>query len=218
MSTAASTRPREPVELSAAIGEVFGERADVARTYAGLLAGDGITRGVLGPREADRIWPRHIFNSAALAELIRPGARVVDLGSGAGLPGIPLAIARPDLSMVLLEPLQRRVAFLSDCVAVLGLERIQIVLGRAEAGIDPRADYVVARAIAPLERLVPLADRLLVDGGALLALKGSSAATEIEKVRRSAGIRAELLTVPTPEGSATVVRVVRRARARRGVG
>lgn len=179
----------------------------MAEAYAELLSTDGITRGVLGPREADRVWPRHLFNSAALAELVPSGARVVDLGSGAGLPGIPLAIARPNLRVLLLEPMQRRVGFLCDCVARLELDNVEVVRGRAEQGVRPLADVVVARAVAPLTRLYPLALSLLVDGGTLLALKGAAAADEVAGLRAECGVSAEILSLPTPGGLATVIRV-----------
>jgi 16S rRNA (guanine527-N7)-methyltransferase len=133
----------------------------------------------------------------------------VDLGSGAGLPGIPLAIARPDLTVVLLEPMQRRVRFLEECLRRLDLPRVQILAGRAEDGLPTRADVVVVRAVAPLERLIPLAFGLLVDHGVLLALKGTSAARELDAVRGIPTMTAELITLPAPGGSATVVRVVR---------
>jgi 16S rRNA (guanine527-N7)-methyltransferase len=200
-----------PAELDTAIAEVFGAQAAQARAYAELLVTEGIERGVLGPREADRIWPRHLFNSAALAALIPTGARVVDLGSGAGLPGLPLAIARPDLRMVLLEPMQRRVRFLQECLDRLDLPQVQIVAGRAEDGVATPADDVVVRAVAPLQRLIPLAFGLLVDHGVLLALKGASAAREVDAVRRMSTVTAEVLTVPAPGGPATVVRAVRPA-------
>lgn len=216
MSTAAPTSERDQVELRSTISEIFGERAALAHTYANLLITDGIERGVLGPREADRVWPRHMFNSAALAGLLPVGARVVDLGSGAGLPGIPLALARPDLTMVLLEPMQRRASFLRDCLAVLDLPRVEVVVGRAEGGIVPLADVVVARAVAALERLVILSFELLADNGMLLALKGSGAAGELERVSPEIAGCAELLTVSACGEAATVIRVIRPPRALAG--
>ncbi len=215
MSTAAATSARDRAELSSAAAEVFGDRVELARRYAELLTTEGILRGVLGPREADRVWPRHLFNSAALAPLIPAAARVVDLGSGAGLPGIPLAIARPDLSMVLLEPLARRAAFLRDCLAALGLTEVEVAVGRAETGITPPPQVVVARAVAPLDRLIALSDCLLVGGGTLLALKGVSAQSEVDAVRRAGQVDAEVLTVAAGGEPATVVRVVRPSSASR---
>jgi 16S rRNA (guanine527-N7)-methyltransferase len=113
---------------------VFGAAVDRAAAYARLLATDGIVRGLIGPREVPRLWDRHLLNSAAIAPLVPDGARVVDVGSGAGLPGIPLALARPDLTMTLLEPLARRVAFLLECVDRLRLDNVTVVRGRAEEG------------------------------------------------------------------------------------
>src|SRR5476649_1668184 len=114
--------PPPPAALAA-----FGERLAVARDYALLLATDGVTRGLLGPREVPRLWDRHLLNCAAVAELIAPGAAVTDVGSGAGLPGIPIALARPDLAIELLEPLARRVVFLEEVVVALALERVAVV-------------------------------------------------------------------------------------------
>jgi 16S rRNA (guanine527-N7)-methyltransferase len=211
----ASTSEAAQPDLSSAIDEVFGDRASYARAYAELLATDGITRGMIGPREADRIWPRHLFNSAALSGLIPAGARVLDLGSGAGLPGIPLAIARPDLTVVLLEPMQRRVNFLRDTLQTLGLDDIEVVAGRAESGIAPLADYVVVRAVGALDRLITLSFGLLVDDGVLLALKGQSAAAELAQLRETVAVTPELLAVPVAGEMATVIRVARQARQAR---
>jgi 16S rRNA (guanine527-N7)-methyltransferase len=215
VSTSTPVKERDQAEISSAIDEIFGERAPLAVRYAELLCTDGIERGVLGPREAERVWERHILNSAVVATLLPPGVRVVDLGSGAGLPGIPLALARPDLAMVLLEPKDRRVRFLRDCLTALELERVQVIQGRAEDGVTPLAEFVVARAIAPLEALVRLSFELLVDGGALLALKGTSAAGELDVMQRATTLEAELVTLPAPGQAATVVRVVRPARSGR---
>jgi 16S rRNA (guanine527-N7)-methyltransferase len=204
----------DSAELTAAIDEVFGDRAPIAYGYADFLVTAGIERGVIGPGEAARVWPRHILNSTALAGLIPANVRVVDLGSGAGLPGIPLAIARPDLAIVLLEPMQRRVRFLRDCLDLLQLPNVAIVAERAEAGVSPLADCVVVRAVAALDRLIPLAFGLLVDDGELLALKGSSAAAEVAALATGGGtvVIADLLTVPAFGEAATVVRVIRPAR------
>jgi 16S rRNA (guanine527-N7)-methyltransferase len=212
VSTAASVGERDQVARDAAIVTVFGSGASVARDYAEQLVTTGITRGVIGPREADRVWERHLFNSAALAPLIPFGVQVVDLGSGAGLPGIPLAIARPDLRMTLLEPLQRRVDFLRDCLASLDLGNVEVVRGRAEDRVTPPADIVVARAVAPLTRLATLSFDLLVGGGELLALKGATAAAEVAQLRAELGVSAvsaEVVSLPAPGGPATVIRVAR---------
>jgi 16S rRNA (guanine527-N7)-methyltransferase len=196
-------------DLAPAIAAAFGANGELAHRYADLLVVDGIERGMIGPREADRIWSRHLLNCVSLSELIGPGARVVDLGSGAGLPGIPLAIARSDLQMVLVEPMMRRVEFLRDCLSALGLANVEIRHQRAEDGLEPRADYVVVRAVAPLARLLDMSFDVLVDDGQLLALKGRSAAEEVEAVRRESGLQPEVLAIPAFGQPATVVRVAR---------
>lgn len=159
------------------------------------LASDGVDRGLLGPREVPRLWTRHVLNCAVVAEpavgLVAPGARVADVGSGAGLPGVAWAIVRSDLSLVLVEPLLRRATFLAELVARLGIaDRVEIARARAEdLSRDPRwqpADVVTARAVAPLDRLLGWTIPLVKPGGRLLALKGSSAATEVEESRDTA--------------------------------
>lgn len=161
---------------------VFGARLDLARKYADLLTGPGVERGLLGPREVERIWDRHILNCAAVAELIEPGASVVDVGSGAGLPGIPLAIARPDLVVTLVDPMLRRTDFLTEAVATLGLTAT-VVRGRAEdsavRAVVSGADVVVSRAVADLEKLARWSLPLLRKGGRMLALKGERAEAEV---------------------------------------
>jgi 16S rRNA (guanine527-N7)-methyltransferase len=214
VSTTTSTTEFDQAEIRSAIGETFGEHTPLAIRYAELLRTDGIEWGLLGPREAERIWQRHILNSAVLSSLIPAGARVVDLGSGAGLPGIPLAIARPDLGVVLLEPMQRRVRFLRHCLDALDLPAVQVHQGRAEDGLAPLADYVVARAIASLDKLMRLSFELLVDNGVLLALKGATARAELERVSREAPVDAELVSLPAPGQPATVIRVTRPPRPR----
>jgi len=164
-----------------AAGELFGEHLATAVRYADLLATDGVIRGLIGPREAPRIWDRHLLNCAAIAPLISPGAFVVDVGSGAGLPGIVLAVARPDLTVTLVEPLARRVAFLDEVVNELRLTRTTVVRARAEECVGKLrpADVVTARAVAPLDRLVAWCIPLARLGGRLLALKGASAGVEV---------------------------------------
>ncbi|WP_026877984.1 16S rRNA (guanine(527)-N(7))-methyltransferase RsmG [Jiangella gansuensis] len=159
---------------------LFGDRMGLAVAYADLLAGAGIERGLLGPREVPRLWDRHILNSAVLAELIETDARVADVGSGAGLPGIPIAIARPDLEVVLVEPLLRRSEFLAEAVEQLGLASVTVLRSRAE-DVAPggRFDVVVARAVAPMERLAGWTLPLLRPDGRLLALKGESVSEEL---------------------------------------
>jgi 16S rRNA (guanine527-N7)-methyltransferase len=166
---------------------VFGDRLAIARRYAELLAGPGVERGLLGPREVGRLWERHLLNSAAVGELLGPGERVIDIGSGAGLPGIPLAIARPDLGVVLLEPLLRRSEFLTEAVGELGLA-VEVVRGRAE---EPwirdqfgARDVVVSRAVAALDKLTKWSMPLLRPGGRMVAIKGERAPEEVEAHRR----------------------------------
>ncbi len=179
--------------------------------YAAILATDGVGRGLLGPREVPRLWSRHLANCAVVAEasLIRQGADVADVGSGAGLPGIVWALVRPDLRMTLIEPLLRRATFLGEVVAALGMqERVTVVRSRAEDLSDQHFDIVTARAVAPLERLVGWTMPLVAPGGMLLALKGSSVADEVDatsSVLRALGVGparietfgAGLLEVPT---------------------
>jgi 16S rRNA (guanine527-N7)-methyltransferase len=212
VTTIAPARPHELVDLEPAITAAFGAGADAAHRYAELLVTDGIERGMVGPREADRIWSRHLLNCVALSALIAPDARVVDLGSGAGLPGIPLAIARPDLHLVLVEPMLRRVEFLRHCLGALGLANVEVRHQRAQDGLTAPAAYVVVRAVAALDRLVEMSFDLLVDGGQLLALKGRSATEEVAAVRREFGLRPEVLEIPAFDQPATVVRVIRPAR------
>jgi len=212
------TDPAVPAEA----GSVFGPAVDAAAEYARLLATEGTVRGMIGPREVPRLWERHLLNSAAIASLVSVGARVVDVGSGAGLPGIPLALARPDLTVTLLEPLARRVAFLTECVRRLGLERVTVVRGRAEEGPIRRqlggADVVTARAVAPLDKLAGWCLPLLRPGGLLLAMKGSTAAAELAATGPLPGAADALLT-QAGDPPATVIVVTRgtvRATARGG--
>lgn len=171
---------------------VFGERLPLLVRYAGLLAGAGVQRGLLGPREAPRLWERHLLNCAGLSELLPEGAVVLDLGSGAGLPGVVLAALRPDLSVVLVEPMLRRADFLTEVVRDLALPGVLVRRARAEelAG-SVLVDTVVARAVAPLAKLTGWALPLLHPGGRLLALKGERADAEVEAAGPAiAGLRA----------------------------
>lgn len=167
---------------------VFGARLDLAERYAAMLATDAVVQGHIGPREVPRIWERHLLNSAVLTDLLPLGARVVDVGSGAGLPGLPMAIRRPDLQVDLLEPMLRRTRFLTNAVGDLGLTgSVRVVRGRAEESSVVRelggVNWVVTRAVAPLDRLVRWCLPLLASGGHLLALKGATAARELEHHR-----------------------------------
>lgn len=211
-----STPAAIPDDLRPAAEHYFGDRLDLAARYADLLATDGVVRGLIGPREVPRIWDRHLLNSVALVDLIPPGATVADVGSGAGLPGIALAIARPDLGLYLVEPQLRRTTFLAEVVGALQLDRVTVVRARAEEAPRrmPPVDVVVARAVAPLGRLAEWCLPLAVMGGRLLALKGASAADEVAAqralVRRAGGADPEVLTCGgVLEPPATVVSVVR---------
>lgn len=164
--------------------EVFGGAAGQAERYAQLLAGVGVVRGVVGPNEVPRVWERHLLNSAVVAELVPHGCSLVDLGSGAGLPGIVLAMLLPDSEVVLLEPMQRRATFLEECVTELGLGNARVVRARAEQMAGQLAvDVVTARAVAPLDRLAALAVGLLKPGGIVLAVKGAKASAEIRDAK-----------------------------------
>jgi 16S rRNA (guanine527-N7)-methyltransferase len=172
---------------SGAASAIFGPRLEIAQRYAEMLAGAGVERGLLGPHEVDRLWERHLLNSAVVTELIDPGDRVVDIGSGAGLPGLPLAIARPDLQIVLLEPLLRRSDFLREVVAELSLP-VEVVRGRAE---EPwvreqigEKDVAVSRAVASLDKLTKWSMPLLRPDGRMLAIKGERAPDEVQQHRR----------------------------------
>ena len=198
------------IETPAVAAAVFGAALGRAEAYARLLATGGTVRGLIGPREVPRLWDRHLLNSAAVASLVPAGARVVDVGSGAGLPGIPLALARPDLAVTLLEPLARRVAFLEECIAQLGLANVTVVRGRAEEGPVRRslggADVVTARAVAPLDKLAGWCLPLLRAGGLLLALKGATAAEELAAAAPLPGAaRAEVTELGDPPATVIVV-------------
>jgi len=156
-------------------------RLPLAERYAELLATDGVVRGLIGPREAPRLWDRHLVNCSLLGELIPTDSTVCDIGAGAGLPGVVLAIARPDLAVTLVEPLLRRTTFLEEVAATLELGNVEVVRGRADALHGDRTfDVVTSRAVAPLERLLGWSMPLVAPEGALVAMKGSSIDEEIE--------------------------------------
>ncbi|MEI5098911.1 16S rRNA (guanine(527)-N(7))-methyltransferase RsmG [Streptomyces sp. PmtG] len=161
---------------------VFGERFPDAVRYAELLAEAGVRRGLIGPREVPRLWERHLLNCAVLSEVVPEGVTVCDVGSGAGLPGIPLALVREDLKITLLEPLLRRTNFLTEVVEMLGLDHVTVVRGRAEEvlGKLPPVHVVTARAVAPLDRLAGWGVPLLRPYGQMLALKGDTAEEEVK--------------------------------------
>ena len=170
--------------VQAAAAAMFGDDLPSARAYANLLTGAGVERGIVGPAEAERIWDRHLLNCGAVARLIPSSSSVVDLGSGAGLPGIVLALLLPGASVTLLEPMARRVEFLNECVAELKLTNTTVLRGRAEdlAG-HVSADVVTARAVAPLDRLAGMMLGLLRPGGRALAIKGATVVAELTRAR-----------------------------------
>ncbi|TFD78325.1 16S rRNA (guanine(527)-N(7))-methyltransferase RsmG [Cryobacterium fucosi] len=169
----------------AVAAHLFGERIDVARAYARNLADQGEERGLIGPLELPRLWSRHILNCAIVAPLLRPGL-VGDVGSGAGLPGLVLAIARPDVSFVLIEPMERRVAWLTEQVTALGLVNTTVTRARAEdVRLPQRLDQVTARAVSAFRTLIPLTAPLLRSGGELVLMKGAGAQGEIEAAAKA---------------------------------
>ncbi len=188
------------------------ERLELAERYAGWLADAGVVRGLIGPREAPRLWSRHLVNCAGLADVLPQGARVCDLGSGAGLPGLVLAICRPDVEVTLVEPLLRRTTFLEEVVEDLGLDRVSVHRGRAESlhGVAS-FDVVTSRALAPLDRLLDWSMPLVSPHGEVLAMKGDRAADEVAEadasVRRWRLAPPTVLQVGQGLSTATVVRV-----------
>jgi 16S rRNA (guanine527-N7)-methyltransferase len=194
------------------------DRLGVLQDYADLLASEGVRRGLVGPREVPRLWDRHLVNCGLLSPLIPQGSRVADLGSGAGLPGLVLALARPDLEMTLVEPMLRRTTFLLEAVDLLGASNVSVLRTRAEQGSEGALfDVVTARALAPLDRLLDWGLPWVSEDGVLLAMKGSSAQDEVNSAERalmSAGAAADLLELSVPGASSTwVVRVVIGGRA-----
>jgi 16S rRNA (guanine527-N7)-methyltransferase len=186
----------EPPEIAEA---VYGaERFTTISRYRDILASRGIDWGLLGPREVERLWSRHILNCAAVAQLIPEGANAADVGSGAGLPGIPVAVLRPDLGVDLIEPLLRRSNFLTHTVDEVGItQRVTVRRARVEE-VDQTYDVVLSRALAPLDRLIRWCLPLVVPAGQILAIKGSSAADEVAQHARliaGSGLRAEVLRV-----------------------
>lgn len=194
---------------------IFGKRLPVAARFVEHLASSGIERGLLGPREVPRLWGRHVLNCAVVEELIGVGAKVADVGSGAGLPGVALAISRPDLELTLIEPLERRVQWLNEVCADLELTNVRILRGRAEEVTDAvQADVVTARAVSALVKLAPITVPLLNGSGEVLAIKGRSATEELAKaetrLRRLGASESSVLTVGADvlKEPTTVVRIV----------
>ena len=167
-----------------AAAAIFGSQIKLARAYAQKLANDSDELGLLGPRELDKIWSRHILNSAVVAELVKPGELVADVGSGAGLPGIPMAIAAPDTDFVLIEPMDRRASWLQEVVDELELENVEVVRARAEEVEGGQFEVATARAVAALDKLLRLCVPLLKPGGRVIALKGSKAPEEILEAKK----------------------------------
>jgi 16S rRNA (guanine527-N7)-methyltransferase len=212
----------------------FGPRSELAEAFAVHLGTSAVERGLLGPREVPRLWTRHILNCAAVAPLLSPSAEVVDVGSGAGLPGLVLAIAREDVTFTLVEPLLRRVVWLEEVAGDLGLTNVSVVRARAEELGRGWADVATARAVAPLAKLSAWCLPLVRSGGVMLAIKGRSAG---EELRETAGVLpalgavawevrevgGELLEEPTTvvevrKGEAGKIGRRRRAGTRRGRG
>lgn len=176
----AAVEPEPPLAAT-----LFGDRIDLARRFAADLADRGVELGLIGPLEVQRLWTRHLLNSVLLAPLLRPG-RVGDIGTGAGLPGIVLAIARPDVAFILIEPMERRVEWLREQVTLLGLENVEIVRARAEeAMVSPPLDQVTARAVSALSKLIPIAVPLVRSGGELLFLKGEGVGAELDAAAKA---------------------------------
>lgn len=219
------TPPALPEAPASARGVFSSDRLPLITRYAVSLATDGVLRGLIGPREVPRLWDRHLLNCGALGELIPEGGTVADIGSGAGLPGLVLAIARPDLHLTLVEPLLRRTTYLQEVVDALELPNVTVVRGRADVLHGKQSfDVVTSRAVAPLERLLTWSMPLVAPKGALVALKGSAIAEEIveaRKVLRAFGC-AEPEILPVGEGvipdPTLAVRVVWADPARARVG
>ena len=183
--------------------EVFKDRLLLAEKYHDLLATDGSTRGFIGPREVPRLWERHLINCAVIGDVMDEGATVVDVGSGAGLPGIPLAIARPDLRITLIEPLLKRSVFLQEVVDKLALDNVTVIRGRAEEGPIKKAvagaDIVTSRAVAPLGKLAKWSLPLVRRGGEMIAMKGESVHEELARdaadIKKAGGGKAQVEVV-----------------------
>ena len=187
MGTDTSDAPTEPVGVDPLVGDprlpaYLGRGFPAVEAFHALLTAEGVLRGLIGPREVPRLWERHLLNCAVLSEVVPEGVTVCDVGSGAGLPGIPLALVRTDLKITLLEPLLRRTNFLTEVVELLGLDHVTVVRGRAEEvmGKLPPVHVVTARAVAPLDRLAAWGIPLLRPYGEMLALKGDTAEEELK--------------------------------------
>jgi 16S rRNA (guanine527-N7)-methyltransferase len=211
------------VDVAAEAAAIFGADLPQAEQYAELLTGPGVDRGIVGPGEAARIWDRHVLNCAVIARLVPAACSIIDLGSGAGLPGIVLAMLRPESRVTLLEPMARRTAFLQECVTALGLENVEVMRGRAEEFAGKlAADIVTSRAVAPLEKLAGLSVGLARPGGRVLAMKGSSAAAELARARpvlaRLGIADARVVTAASASGAITATLVTMTAPVSRHAG
>jgi len=174
----------ESVSRETLLTQYFPGQEEAIRAYAEFLTTAGIERGLIGPREGERIWDRHIFNCLPITQLLPNGASLFDIGSGAGLPGIVIALARPDLKVTLIEPLERRVEFLNEAVAAIATTGVEIAVIRGRAqDVKKSADFVTARAVAPMEKLKKISWHMVKTGGSLLAMKGESAATEMVGIK-----------------------------------
>ncbi|AJT42261.1 16S rRNA (guanine(527)-N(7))-methyltransferase RsmG [Psychromicrobium lacuslunae] len=186
------------IETGRVATQIFADRLELAERYVAHLASSGIERGLIGPREVPRLWDRHVLNCAVITEFIPSDAHVADVGSGAGLPGLCIAIARPDLRVTLIEPLERRVLWLEEVIADLGLSGVEVLRARAEQAVQSvDCDVVTARAVSALDKLVTLTLPLLHGNGQLLAIKGRSAQEEVaaaaKAIRKLGGRSAEVL-------------------------
>jgi len=183
---------------------LFGQNQEKIQSFATLLKTQGIERGLIGPKEADRIWERHIANCIPITTLIKEGVRLADIGSGAGLPGVVIALARADLKVTLIEPLQRRVDFLTEVIDQLEIP-VEVIRGRAET-VKKQFEVVTARAVAPLEKLIQISWHMIPKGGHLLAIKGESAQDELAATKLKKGATAKLHEISLP--NLPVARVV----------
>jgi len=183
---------------------LFGQNQEKIQSFATLLKTQGIERGLIGPKEADRIWERHIANCIPITTLIKEGVRLADIGSGAGLPGVVIALARADLKVTLIEPLQRRVDFLTEVIDQLEIP-VEVIRGRAET-VKKQFEVVTARAVAPLEKLIQISWHMIPKGGHLLAIKGESAQDELAATKLKKGATAKLYEISLP--NLPVARVV----------
>lgn len=179
--------------------EIFGDRLDLAQAYHDSLATTAAQRGFIGPKEVSRLWSRHILNCAVISEAFEEGLNIADIGSGAGLPGVPLAIARPDLNITLIEPLLKRSTYLSEIKEEFSLDNVTVIRGRAEEQPKGGFDVVTSRAVAPLGKLAGWSLPLVKKGGAMVAMKGSSVSEELERdaeqISRAGGGEGEIFTV-----------------------